>query len=435
MQRSLVSALILVICFAASGRAADASGAGIIAATNRLTDLLSAPDSVRHQGLRRLLDEWVDWTTLTHAMYGDYVRQSLGDYTRAVANEDVDLLAEHREKRLQRALRRRTEEDIENVLEERSIRAVHVVGYQVRDRRAYVDLLLLGPGTQLQVRGLLDHHDDGWRFVELRWGKETLRKHYTRAFSDILHSKYSTATLEGALLQRSYLVLDDFSDTPAGRVPLDWGIWRDKDKVKSLPYHVAKEEGYSYLAAADSGQSVILGKFEHWNPRRYPIMTWCWRARALPPGGDERGNDTNDSAAGVYVIFSQNWLGVPKQLKYVWSTTLPQGTIGRRNLLFRPWFFVLESGDDKLGRWVFEQVDLAAHHKLKLGGRPPHRTIGLGILTDANSTRSYAAADYTDFRVWTQAALEAGEIHDYCDCLNSGPKDPGGHQPFQETSP
>ena len=111
----------------------------------------------------------------------------------------------------------------------------------------------------------------------------------------------------------------------------------------------------------------------------------------LPPGGNEFLNHANDSAAGLYVIFSQNWLHVPKQLKYVWSSTLPEGTIGRRNKIFRPWFFVLESGEANRGRWTFEQVDLERDHKLKLGGSPAARTIGLGLLRVETRSTSEAS--------------------------------------------
>jgi hypothetical protein len=143
-------------------------------------------------------------------------------------------------------------------------------------------------------------------------------------------------------------------------------------------------------------------------------MTWCWRAAALPLGGNEFLDDANDSAAGLYVIFSKNWMGIPKQLKYVWSTTLPEGTVGRRDKIFRPWFFVVESGATNLGKWTFEVVDLEKHHREKLGGRPAERTIGLGLLTDANSTRSYAEAYYADLRVWTRQAFDGGRVTNYC---------------------
>ena len=40
------------------------------------------------------------------------------------------------------------------------------------------------------------------------------------------------------------------------------------------------------------------------------------------------------------------------------------------------------------------------------------KTIGIALLTDANSTRGYAAAAYADFRVWPRAAL--AHIPNYC---------------------
>ena len=174
------------------------------------------------------------------------------------------------------------------------------------------------------------------------------------------------------------------------------------------------------MTARDSTYSVIVGKFVHWNPRHYPILSWCWRANALPPGGNEFLDDMNDSAAGIYVIFSR-FLGIPKQLKYVWSTTLPEGTVGRRDKIFRPWFFVVESGEANLGKWTFEHVDLVQHHRAKLGGRPADRTIGLGLLTDANSTGAYAEANYADLRVWTREAFDGGRVTNHCGGLPQNP--------------
>ena len=216
---------------------------------------------------------------------------------------------------------------------------------------------------------------------------------------------------------RGYVLLEDFSAALPSGLPRGWE-WRDKDEKLPKLYEVRTAGERPYLAAQDTGNSVILLKVLHWNPREYPIMTWCWKATALPPGGDESRDQTNDSAAGVYAIFSTNWLGVPKQIKYVWSTTLPKGTVGRRNKPARPYFFVLESGEANLGKWRLAQVDLEKDHQRVFSERPARRTVGLGILTDANSTRSYAEAFYADFRAWPRQALEQGLIDDYCRCLD-----------------
>ena len=226
----------------------------------------------------------------------------------------------------------------------------------------------------------------------------------------------------GALAQekgKDYLVLEDFSGTPVGQLPGDW-TWRDRDDEKPKPYLVEEVEGRRYLAARDTGSSVILVRQIQWNPQDYPILTWCWRVNALPPGGDERYDGTNDSAAGLYVMFSTNWLAIPVQIKYVWSSTLDEGASGRRNRVARPFFVVMEGGEENLGKWTFEQADLVADHRRFYGKAPRERTMGLGILTDANSTHSYAEAFYADLRVWSREAQEKGMIQDYCSCYNEG---------------
>ena len=209
----------------------------------------------------------------------------------------------------------------------------------------------------------------------------------------------------------SYIVIEDFASTPLDSLPRGWR-WRGKDDDKPKFYTVREANGRRYLAAQDTGHSVVLMKRFRWDPRQYPIMTWCWRTDALPPGGDERYTETNDSAAGVHVVFSSNFFGVPRQIKYVWSTTLAPGTVSRRKGFARPWFVVLQSGPEKLGQWLQEWVDLEKDHDRIFSSDLPKKTLGISLLTDANATQGYAAAAYADFRVWPRAML--GHIPNYC---------------------
>lgn len=235
--------------------------------------------------------------------------------------------------------------------------------------------------------------------------------------AQIVEGRESTALVEDSLTTfEDFIVVEDFSDSQLDSLPRRWG-WRDKDDAKQKSYLVKETNGYKYLAAEDFGSSVVLLKQAQWDPRDYPIMTWCWRARALPPQGDERYTPTNDSAAGLYVIFSRNFLGIPRQIKYLWSTTLPIGTVDRREGIARPWFVVKESGEEEIGVWLQEMVDLQKDSERILDRDLPKYMLGIGILTDANSTHSHAAADYADFRVWPRAALTRRQIPNYCECL------------------
>ena len=330
-------------------------------------------------------------------------------------------LVEHYRSRLARAYQHRLSADLAAQLAAEDLRGLRLDSLAVNGQRGRAQLRALFATRSLGVEADLIFVAGTWKIAELKIDGRPVSSHYRRRYQSLIDGGHSPPVMEAQLAEREYVVLEDFAATWDGSQPMEWGPWKKKDRLKPVLYRVegrpSAELGSKprrYMAARDSSHSVILGKFVHWNPRQYPIMTWCWRAAALPLGGNEFLDDANDSAAGLYVIFSKNWLGVPKQLKYVWSTSLPEGTVGRRDKIFRPWFFVVESGATNLDKWTFEVVDLEKHHREKLGGRPAKRTIGLGLLTDANSTRSYAEAYYADMRVWTRGAFDGGRVVNHC---------------------
>jgi hypothetical protein len=196
------------------------------------------------------------------------------------------------------------------------------------------------------------------------------------------------------------IVIDDFDRVPPGSFPEGWSAWRGDDRYARKLYWVHEENGNRFLRAEDDGTSIIIRKeLKSWNPREYPVLTWRWRARALPKGGDERIGEKNDSAAAVYVVLDQNFFGVPKTLKYVWSTTLPVGLRHRRDGIGRPTVIVLESGPEKQGQWITESVNVYEDFVATFGKPPPNRAVGLGVLTDSNATKSPSQGDYDDFSI------------------------------------
>lgn len=200
-------------------------------------------------------------------------------------------------------------------------------------------------------------------------------------------------------LQRS-IIIEDFDSSDMGGFPLTWKAWRGDDGLARNMYTIQEENGNRYLHAADDGSSIIIRKqLSEWDANEFPVLSWRWRARVLPEGGDERISSRNDSSVAVYVVLDQNFIGVPKTLKYVWSTTLPVGTYHRRDGIGRPHVIVLESGKEKLGKWVEESVDVHADYVRIFGKKPPRKAVGIGILTDGNATGTDSQGDYDDFVV------------------------------------
>ena len=200
--------------------------------------------------------------------------------------------------------------------------------------------------------------------------------------------------------QRKSITIEDFDDSAPGGFPLTWKAWRGDDDLARSLYTIREERDNRYLHADDDGTSIIILKqVSEWDANEYPVLSWRWRATVLPEDGDERIRTKNDSSVAVYVVLDRNFIGVPKTLKYVWSTTAPVGTHYRREGIGRPHVIVLESGEEKLGQWVEESVDVHADYVRIFGKKPPRKAVGIGILTDGNATGTDSKGDYDDFVV------------------------------------
>jgi len=189
-------------------------------------------------------------------------------------------------------------------------------------------------------------------------------------------------------------LIDDFESLKSDKFPGSWRTWPfQRDKAKKV-YKVRQEsDGNKYLEAFDDKNvSVQLLKNFFWKINDFPHLSWKWRAKILPDGAKENDSSKNDSACGLYVTIG--YLS-GHAMKYVWSSTLPTGTVitrkeGRLKML------VLNSGRKKLGEWQSHKVNVLKDYQ-KLFGKKLKKTPRLGILTDGNAVKKTAACDYDDF--------------------------------------
>lgn len=196
------------------------------------------------------------------------------------------------------------------------------------------------------------------------------------------------------------IAIDGFSGSSIGQYPKGWRTWPTQGAKAREVYKVAAEGENQYLAAHDDhNHSVQIFREFGWDTTTHPVVAWRWRARTLPRGANELRSATNDSACGVYVIFSKV---AGKGLKYVWSSTLPAGTTHAKEA-GKMYFSVLDSGGAHSAGsgqgWRSHRVNVIADYT-RVFGRPPEKEpVGIGILTDGNATQSTAACDYDDFTI------------------------------------
>jgi hypothetical protein len=187
--------------------------------------------------------------------------------------------------------------------------------------------------------------------------------------------------------------------------PQNWKV-RGSEEIARIVYTVAEEDGNHFLHAYADKHDVQIGISRSVQPKEFPILQWRWRAKRLPTGGDERTVKTNDSVAGVYVIFDSTVF--PRAIKYVWSSTLPVGTRLTSPVYWRSRIVVLQSGPAQPNEWKLETVNFYHDYKT-LFGDEPSEVLGIAILTDSDTTRSVAEADYDDFSVLSANAASVEE--------------------------
>ncbi len=184
--------------------------------------------------------------------------------------------------------------------------------------------------------------------------------------------------------------VEDFSRFKAGAFPEGWKcVWSSNSKGKEV-YSVRSEQG-SYLEATAVNSDILIAKEFEYDLKEYPLLTWQWMAVELPEGADERHKETGDSGAGIYVVFPGRFR--PENIKYVWSSSLPKGTVLESPYNSKTKIVVLRNRSTPLGKWVSEEVNVYEDYK-KQFGHEPDNVRAIAIMSDSNDTGSKAEARY-----------------------------------------
>lgn len=218
----------------------------------------------------------------------------------------------------------------------------------------------------------------------------------------------SSGRVDGQANVPNAKILDDFESYSAGGLPDKWSylhensleplteaFMRDKER-----FTVISERGNNILRVYTHGEAVHItlpnrSPAMDWDLRDHPVLAWDWRANKLPPGAREDNDRLNDSAAGLYVIFSIEGFIVkrPKAIKYVYSSTLPSGTVVSYGKLK----VVVVSGSS-MGTWERVARNVADDYRQLFGDEPPDRPLSIRLWGDSDNTGAEAEADFDNLR-------------------------------------
>ena len=149
-----------------------------------------------------------------------------------------------------------------------------------------------------------------------------------------------------------------------------------------------------------------------------PHLSWQWRVERPLAHADLREKSGDDTAAKVCVSFDEPIERLPfgerqllrlfrsrsaepvpaATLCYVWDTQLAAGTAIDNAFTRRMRYLVLESGNERQGRWVAERRDVAADFMRVFGAESPTvpPIVDVAIGADADNTRGHSVAYVAD---------------------------------------
>ncbi|MDH3689115.1 MAG: DUF3047 domain-containing protein [Gammaproteobacteria bacterium] len=212
------------------------------------------------------------------------------------------------------------------------------------------------------------------------------------------------------------LVVAQFSkESPGTALPDGWRAHTFKKISRHSEYRLVKDANAVVLQARSNASASALAKEISVDPAEYPILEWSWKVTNLLENADLGRKRGDDHPARLYVTFDYDpkQVGIFQRLKYkilrmiygryppigalnyVWSSKAPAGAMGPNPYTSRVVMVVLESGPEKVGRWVREQRNIYEDYK-KAFGKDPTKVSGVALMTDTDNTGESATTYYGD---------------------------------------
>ena len=161
--------------------------------------------------------------------------------------------------------------------------------------------------------------------------------------------------------------------------------------------------GKGIIKAHSLGSRSSLFREVEEKEKNFPVLSWRWKISNVVRSAVETRKDRFDAAARVMAIFGRekgfNIIEGTEpsglRIEYIWASRLPKGHLfdhpGEKHCKV----FVLESGEGKTERWVYEKRNLHEDYRTAFGTEPPS-VLAIGIQTDTDHSNEMVTAYYSD---------------------------------------
>jgi len=212
--------------------------------------------------------------------------------------------------------------------------------------------------------------------------------------------------------------IGSFSAVKKGEIlPSGWKPLYFRNISKHTVYSIVEENGLSAIMAKANASASGLIRETRINPQEYPIIRWKWKVENILKKGDAGRREGDDYPARVYVTFQYDptkagffekskyeaarllYGQYPPHsaINYIWESRLPVGSVLPNSYTNRTMMFVVESGSEKLNRWIEEERNVYEDYRQTFG-EAPTMISGVAIMTDTDNTGETATAYFGDIR-------------------------------------
>lgn len=178
-------------------------------------------------------------------------------------------------------------------------------------------------------------------------------------------------------------------------------------------FKYAREDGRHAVSVTASSSASMLRRRLRIEPAELGSVVFSWKVPALIADADMASRENDDAPVRVMLVFEGDRSRFSPRdamlseltraltgeempyatLMYSWCSRREAGTVVSNARTSRVRTLVVESGPQKLNRWLDYRRNVRADFE-RAFGEPPGALVGVGIMSDSDNTRSIARAWY-----------------------------------------
>jgi hypothetical protein len=187
-------------------------------------------------------------------------------------------------------------------------------------------------------------------------------------------------------------------------------------KIPKHTIYTEETEGdRHYLRAESRASASALVYKKEFNVYDYPLIRWRWKVHNVYRNWDGRTKRGDDYPIRVYILFRYDpdrasFVDKVKYsaakliygeyppystLNYVWASKPDSESVITSPYTGQAKLILLEKGEENVGKWVVEEVNVIEDYQKAFGVKPP-ATASLAIMNDSDNTGE-SAVSYLDF--------------------------------------